>query len=76
MPTIYLNDGLRIVLNNREKGHKRPHVHAYYQDKSGSFTFTGEQLNGDKFPRKIIKEIQLYLVNHQEYLMELWRGDY
>lgn len=76
MPTIYLNDGLRIVINNRERGHKKPHVHVYYKDEDYSFAFDGEQLNGGKLPRKIEKEVQLYLLNHQDYLNELWRGDF
>ncbi|HEM3629032.1 DUF4160 domain-containing protein [Streptococcus suis] len=76
MPTIYLNDGLRIVLNNREKGHKKPHVHVYYRDEESSFDFDGEQLNGSRLPRKIEKEVRLYIVNHRDYLMELWRGDF
>ncbi len=52
MPTIYLNNGLRIYINNREKGHNRPHIHVLYKDEDYSFAFDGEQLAGGKLPRK------------------------
>lgn len=72
MPTIYLNDGLRIVLNTKERGHNKRHVHVYYKGDDCSFDFEGNQLNGPKLPRKIEKEIKLYLVNHKDYLNQLW----
>lgn len=76
MPTIYLNDGLLIKINNREKGHKIPHVHVMYRDEEYVFSFDGEQMSGGRLPRKILKEIRLYLANHQDYLNELWKGDF
>lgn len=76
MSTIYLNNGLRIYINNREKGHNRPYVHVLYKDEEYSFAFDGEQLAGGKLPRKHLKEVRLYLVNHQDYLNELWQSDF
>lgn len=75
MPTIYFNNGLRIYINNREKGHNRPRVHILYKDEDYSFAFDGEQLEGGKLPRKQLKEVRLYLANHQGYLNELWQSD-
>lgn len=76
MPTLYLNHGLRIYINNREKGHNKPHVHVLYRDEDYSFAFDGEQLAGGKLPRKQLKEVRLYLENHQDYLNELWQSDF
>jgi plasmid rolling circle replication initiator protein Rep len=76
VPTIYLNNGLRIYINNRENGHNRPHVHVLYKDEDYSFAFDGEQLAGGKLPRKQLKEVRLYLANHQDYLNELWQSNF
>ena len=76
MPTLYLNHGLRIYINNREKGHNKPHVHVLYRDEDYSFAVDGEQLAGGKLPRKQLKEVRLYLENHQDYLNELWQSDF
>ena len=56
VPTLYLNNGLRIYINNREKEHNSPHVHVLYRDENYSFAFDGEQLAGGKLPRKQLKE--------------------
>lgn len=71
-----MNNGLVIRLNYNEKGHNKKHVHVFYDDKEAVFTFDGEQLAGAKLPRKKEKEVLLYLVNHQSYLEDLWKGHY
>ncbi|WP_273451239.1 DUF4160 domain-containing protein [Streptococcus ferus] len=76
MPILYANNGLVIRINNREKGHKRPHVHVFYKGEDYSFAFDGEQLNGGRLPRKVRQEIQWYLANNQEALKSIWRGDF
>lgn len=76
MPTIYLNNGLIIRLYYQEQGHNKPHVHVEYKNEDYVFGFDGEQMEGGRLPRKILKEIQLYLANHQDYLNELWEGDF
>lgn len=76
MPTIYMNDGLVIRLNYNEKGHNKKHVHVFYHGQEAVYDFNGEQLAGNKLPKKKEKEVKLYLSHHRSYLEELWKGHY
>ena len=54
------------------KKHKRPHIHAQYQDFEASFSIPdGEMIEGSLPPKKI-KLVQAWIIMHEEDLMANW----
>ena len=81
MPTEDIGNGLIIDARTREKGHKIPHVHAYFKGdknnkrRSMSISLSGYVINGtlgrghSADEKRAIK----YVKEHAEDYMEYWR---
>lgn len=74
MPTISNFYGITIIMNQKEREHNPPHVHAVMQDCVSPFSIqTGELLNGE-FPPKAKKLVKEFILSHRAELEEMWES--
>lgn len=73
MPTLSMFYGIIISMYYADnKQHKKPHVHAKYQDFEAVFTIPeGELLEGNLPPKKI-KLVQAWITLHEDELVANW----
>lgn len=73
-PTIFRTQNLRIEIRIREKGHLgRPHCHVIGPDAEASIDLvTFEVLESHGFRNKALREIQMYIAQKSDHLMEAW----
>ncbi len=72
MPTLSEFYGIKITMNWDDFGvHKKPHIHAKYNDSEASFGFDGEVLSGI-LPPKQVKLVVAWIEIHLEELEANW----
>ena len=73
MATLSMFYGLVIsMFYGDNKQHKKPHIHAQYQDFEASFSIPdGEIIEGD-LPVKKIQLVKAWIILHEEDLMANW----
>ena len=71
MPTIYIQDKLRIEMRPRESGHNTPHVHAIHNGKDVSIDFSGKVIVGGIAKRE--QDIACaWVIKNRDILMRKW----
>jgi hypothetical protein len=71
MPTIALFDGLKIEMYFDD--HLPPHVHAKYAENEILVTIREAAVYAGYLPRKQLKQVQQYVSDNQEKLLERWQ---
>ncbi len=73
MPTLSEFYGIKITMNWDDFGiHKKPHIHARYNEFEASFGFDGKKLAGE-MPSTQTKLIEAWIAIHLEELEVNWQ---
>ena len=72
MPTISTFFGIDICMYKEAGGkHKMPHIHAYYQEYEGVFSFDGKMIEGD-IPGKQRRLVKRWIGQYRSALHKNW----
>ena len=74
MPTISIFFGIVIYLyayDNRK--HKKPHIHATYQNFTAVFSIEDGMILSGKLPKNKLKLVQAWVEIHKEDLLADWK---
>lgn len=71
MPTVSMFYGILIRMFYDD--HNPPHIHVIYEDFEAAYNFNGEQIDGDKLPKKQCKLVEAWIELHKEELAANWK---
>lgn len=75
MPRISYFYGITIFMHATRKEHNPPHIHAFYGERSASFSIlTGEIMDGS-FPKKGSAMVKRFILRYQKELLEMWEKE-
>lgn len=73
MPTLSQFYGISIKMYFWESEHNPPHIHATYGGEIMEFSISSGKSLGGNLPKHVKKLVQLWLDEHREELLEIWR---
>lgn len=72
MPELARFEGITIRMHLRGKEHNPPHVHADYGEFEAAFEIHSGNMYSGMMPLKQRLKTKDWILEHQEYLLDLW----
>ena len=72
MPTISYFYGIVIMMNQLDKEHNPPHIHAFYQDFNATIKIVDGSILEGKLPRKAYGLVKEFVKINKAELLLMW----
>lgn len=73
MPTVIVLFGIHIIMNQINKEHGLPHIHAIYGERRGVFTIKDALMIEGNLKNKQQQIVKKFILSYQKELLQMWK---